>query len=100
MSDSNPVKPPRERPALAHWLWSRGYTWKEAGALFGCSGEAARLWCLPFDDPMRRRPEDPFIERIRTITGGQVGPEHFFPPAPLPASIGQLPTAPLDGEAR
>ncbi|MCZ8195028.1 hypothetical protein [Brevundimonas sp.] len=79
MSDSTPLKPPRRRPALAQWLWARGYTWKEAGELFGCSGEAVRLWCLPFDDAARRRPEDGFMQRIRLVTGGEVGPEDFFP---------------------
>lgn len=80
MRDSHLLRPPRLRPALAFWLWERGYTWKQAGQLFGCTGEAVRLWCLPFDDPARRRPDDASLERIVTATSGAVGPATFIPP--------------------
>lgn len=98
MRDSTPLKPPRRRPALAQWLWARGYTWKEAGELFGCSGEAVRLWCLPFDDAARRRPEDGFMQKIRAVTAGEVGPEDFFV-AP-PAAPAADPAPQHNGDAR
>lgn len=78
-SDSPLPREPLSRPALARWLWDRGYTWKEAGALIGCSGEGVRLWCLPFDDPNRRQPEAQWIERIAVVTAGAITAADFYP---------------------
>lgn len=77
-SDSVQRRAPRQRPPLARWVWDRGYTWKEAGELFGCSGEAVRLWCLPFDDPARRTPDQRSMERIERATGGEIGAGSFY----------------------
>lgn len=79
-SDSPPLREPRHRPALAKWVWDRAYTWKEAGELFGCSGEAVRLWCLPFTDVARRTPDKTWLGRITTVTGGAVTAADFYPP--------------------
>jgi len=68
------------RPQLARWVWDRGYTWKEAGDLFGCTGEAVRLWCLAFSDDNRRMPEPKFVEKIASVTGGEVTAADFYPP--------------------
>lgn len=80
MSDSPAPRSPRPRPRLAHWVWERGYTWNEAGELFECSGEAVRLWCLPFDDPGRRTPDKASLGRIVRVTGGVIGGADFIPP--------------------
>jgi len=79
MSDSQTPRPPRQRPALARWVWDRGYTWKEAGEVFQCTGEAVRLWCRPFDDDSRRTPEKATMELIATVTGGEVTAADFYP---------------------
>lgn len=79
-SDSLRPRAPIHRPALARWVWDRGYTWKEAGELFGCSGEAVRLWCQPFDDTNRRQPEAIWINRIVARTDGAITAADFYPP--------------------
>lgn len=80
MTDVIRPRAPRLRPALARWLWDRGYNWNEAGELFACSGEAVRLWCLPFGDPKRRTPDQPSMEKISTRTEGAVQAGDFYPP--------------------
>lgn len=78
--DSRQLREPRQRPSLARFVWERGYTWQEAGELFGCSGEAVRLWCLPFDDPARRTPDRSSMEKIVAGTNGEVTAADFYQP--------------------
>lgn len=83
MSDSQTLRSPRPRPALALWVWDRGYTWSEAGELFECTGEAVRLWCRPFDDPSRRTPDRTSMDRILRVTDGKISAADFYAPAPV-----------------
>ena len=80
MADDSHPRSPVERPPLALWLWLRGYNWKQAGDLFRCSGEAVRLWCLPYDDPNRRMPDEASLTNIKAGTGGAITAADFYPP--------------------
>lgn len=84
-TDAAPSTPsprqPQARPPLAYWIWSRGYTWAAAGALFGVTGEAVRKWCLPFGDRLRQRPRPEQMPRIVEMTGGEITAVTFDDPS-------------------
>lgn len=80
MDDLPPEPKPRAR--LAHYLFERRMTSREAGKALGVSYEQVRRVCLPLDDPDWRRPSDKLKQRVAAWTRGAVaGPEAWPEPA-------------------
>lgn len=73
------------RPRLASWIAAGESNFTRFGREIGKSGEAVRLYCLPFGDPKRCVPGDETLRRIKACTAGEIGVEDFYPPDVLRA---------------
>jgi hypothetical protein len=74
---------PQERPRLAHFLWERGMSFRDAALALKPltrSHEYLRLICLPFGHPKRLQPDAETLARIIEWTGGVIGEADFAPP--------------------
>lgn len=75
-----PLPPPSLRPPLHGYARARGLSLAELGAVFGKTGEWARLITLPFDDPRRRVPAPDDVARAFEWSCGEITPADWYPP--------------------
>jgi len=71
---------PHPRPTFDGWLrlHRKDYAW--AAHHLGVSREYVRLLCLPFSDPMRKRPGGRLVEKVIRLTAGAVRGDDWHPP--------------------
>lgn len=74
-----------ERPALAHWMWERGFKPRHAEQFLKVSKQSIRRYCMPFGNAERRIPSEDVMGRIVAWTNGAVTPADFYPPAFRPS---------------
>lgn len=57
----------------------KGWSYSELARQLGAAhATVARRWCLGFDDDQRLIPSVKFMERIVTLTAGEVRPDDFY----------------------
>jgi len=68
------------RPKLHYWLADNDLTRTAFAVALDVTTAEVSTFCLPWDNPNRRKPTDAKLARIVELTRGAVGAADFYPP--------------------